>query len=110
MTARPTFATAAFVVALLGLAASIYAYSSPSTGVDDTVGPLLTALGHVGLALAALLLIFTYRWLGLLVTFFVVVAILTAFAAYLLQQPAILFPALAALIVLPFGLLVGGAR
>lgn len=110
MTARSTFASAAILVALLGLAASIYAYLTPRTGVEDTAGPLLTALGHAGMAMAALLVLVLSRRLGLWVALFVLAAVLTSIAAFLLQQPMILFPALAALVILPLGLLVGGAR
>ena len=110
MTARSTFAAAAILVALLGLAASINAYFSPRTGVDDTAGPILTGLGHAGMAVAALLVVVLSRGLGLWVTLFVIVAVLTSIAAFLLQQPMILFPALLALVVLPLGLLLGDAR
>lgn len=110
MTARSTFAIAAIVVTLLGLAASIHAYVTPRTGVEDTAGPLLTALGHAAMALGALLLLLLSRRQGLLVALFILAAVLTAFAAFLLQQPMILFPALAALVILPLGLLLGDHR
>lgn len=110
MNARSTFAAAAILVALVGLAASIHAYLTPRTGVEDTAGPILTGLGHAGMAVAALLVLALSRGLGLWVTLFVIAAVLTAIAAFLLQQPMILLPALLALVILPLGLLVGGAR
>ena len=110
MTARSTFAIATIVVTLLGLAASIYAFVSPRTGVYDTAGPILTALGHAAMALGALLVLLLSRRRGLLAALFIIVALLTSFAAFLLQQPMILFAALAALVVLPLGLLLGDHR
>ncbi|WP_375262672.1 hypothetical protein [Palleronia sp.] len=110
MTARSTFLMAVIVVTLLGFAASIYGYVTPSTGVSDTIGPLLTALGHAAMALGALLLLLLSRWRGLLVGLFILAAVLTIFAAYLLQQPMILFPAIGTLVILPLGLLLGDQR
>ena len=107
MTARTAFSFAATLAALLGLAASIYAYVSPATGVDDTAGPLLTALGNAGMAGLALVLVYVAAGRGALVTLYLTTALATCLAALLLQQPLILFPALVALIILPLGHLIG---
>ncbi|CAM4310961.1 hypothetical protein [Palleronia rufa] len=107
MTARTVFSVAATLAALLGLAASISAYLSPATGVDDTAGPLLTALGNAGMAGLALVLLFVAWGRAALVTLYLTTALATCLAALLLQQPLILFPALVALIILPLGHLIG---
>ena len=104
---RTTFAALAVLAALLGLLASIYAYLSPETGVDDTAGPILSGLGHAALAALAVLAVVLRGGGGLLCLAALVVGLATAFAAYLLAQPMILLPAIVALAALPFGLMLG---
>ena len=110
MTGRLTFSLAAILAAIIGLAASIWAYSSPETGVNDTAGPLLTALGHGGMAVLALLLLVTATARGAGIALFLLAALGTCLAGYLLQQPLILGPAIVALIALPLGHMIGDAR
>ncbi len=109
MTARPMLFGVALVAAVIGLGFSVYAYLTPATGVDDTAGPLLTALGHAAMAAGAAILLVTSRLAGLLVALGVLAALLTAFAGYLLLQPAIWGAALAAGALFLLGQTIGAA-
>ncbi len=108
MTAQKTFSAAAILAALVGFAASVHAYLTPATGVDDTAGPLLTALGHAAMAALAVILLVLATGRGALVTLYILAALGTCLAAYLLEQPLILAPAIVALFTLPLGHLIGG--
>ncbi len=109
MSPRKIFSIVAALAALAGLAASIRAYLSPATGVDDTAGPLLTALGMAAMALLAGLLLVTAAWRGTAIALYILAGIATCFAAILLQQPLILVPAIVALCTLPLGQMIGDA-
>ncbi|WP_206076961.1 hypothetical protein [Palleronia sediminis] len=104
---RPVFLSATVVAALVGLGFSVWSYGAPMTGIDDTAGPILTALGHAGIALCAVLFLVMARgraaWAGL----GLLAALLTSVAGFMLMQPGITLSALVALGTLLIGLLLG---
>ena len=105
------FFAIALLAAVFGLAASIYAYLTPATGVDDTAGPLLTALGHAAMIAAALLfLLWRPPLRTVLSVLFALAALATALAGFLLMQPAIYVPALIALLTFVPGQMSGVSR
>lgn len=80
---------AALLPALIGIALAAIAYGAPlgNTGVDGSLGALLTLLGAFATSLGSLLLLVGFdRWRRTLTALIVIVAALTAVAAAFLMQ------------------------
>ncbi|MFN3572962.1 MAG: hypothetical protein ACK4TR_05520 [Phenylobacterium sp.] len=112
--AAPAAALGLAALAVVGLAAAVYSYFTPATGIDGTPGALLVIVSTTLLAGAALLIGFVAALPGwariTLLTLCLLDVLGTGLAAYFLQAWVLLAAmalALLAWLVLAFG---GGAR